>query len=232
MKESIYTIPISEVFEPKQGCPLCTLHRQLETRWVQYITGAAMMEPDVRLRTNEQGFCARHIAAMLEQRNRLSVALLLQTRLAHLLEELESPAGAVRGKKQRQAPGDCFVCGRIEGELARLADNLVVVWRREQSFRTLYAQQQHLCVPHYRLLAQAAGALRGKDRAQFLQQTAELVRQGLLPAKENIDAFCRLFDYHSSGAQRPPEEVATAVERAAQRLCGDDALPGTEDSNV
>ena len=57
MKESIYTIPISEVFEPRCGCPLCRLRDTLEQRCIDYIMGAAMMEPDIRIRTNEQGFC-------------------------------------------------------------------------------------------------------------------------------------------------------------------------------
>lgn len=56
MKESIYTIPVSEILEPRQGCPLCILRDTLEKRAVEYIMGAAMMEPDVRQETNRQGF--------------------------------------------------------------------------------------------------------------------------------------------------------------------------------
>ena len=67
MKESIYTIPISEAFEPKRDCPFCTLKNELERHFVEYITGAAMMEPDVRIQTNKQGFC-NSIRTMLEQR--------------------------------------------------------------------------------------------------------------------------------------------------------------------
>lgn len=222
MKESIYTIPISEVFEPRKGCPICTLHNQLETRWVQYVTGAAMMESDVRICTNEEGFCGRHTTDMLEQRNRLSVALMLQTRLDYVIKELENPKAPTRKGlfSQKEHESTCFVCTRVEKELERLADNLVTVWRREEDFRNLYSQQHHICVPHYRLLANAAGSLRGKDKTDFLAQTAALVREGLVPAKENIDAFCKLFDHQNSGAQRPEEEVATAVERASALLCG------------
>ena len=90
MKDSIYTIPISEVFEPKEGCPLCALYATLEDRWVDYITGAAMMEPDVRIETNRSGFCPKHFDMMLLKRSRLSVALILQTRLAWIDENLEA----------------------------------------------------------------------------------------------------------------------------------------------
>ncbi len=45
MREDICTIPISEVFEPKEGCPICRMRDTLENRVTEYITGAAMMEP-------------------------------------------------------------------------------------------------------------------------------------------------------------------------------------------
>lgn len=216
MKETIYTIPISEVFEPKQGCPLCTLQRQLEERWVQYITGAAMMEPDVRLATNSEGFCADHLHAMIGQQNRLSVALLLQTRLEHLLAHLDDKP---RGKQS--SPNSCFVCNRIDRELARLCGNLVAVWAREPGFRELYAAQQYLCLVHHQPLLHAAQGLRGRDRTPFLLATNELLRRGLSPAKADIDAFCKLFDHRSAGGERPSEQVAQAVEHAGMRLCGD-----------
>ena len=87
MKESIYTIPVSEVLEPRDGCPLCRMQDTLEKRAIEYIMGAAMMEPDVRQETNRQGFCSNHYNMMLSQRNRLSLALMLQSRLAELLDQ-------------------------------------------------------------------------------------------------------------------------------------------------
>lgn len=223
MKESIYTIPISEVFEPKCGCPLCALAATLEDRWVQYITGAAMMEPDVRLKTNEEGFCARHLTAMLGQRNRLSVALLLQTRLDHLLAHLgpKPAAGRGFGKKKPETAETCFVCGRVGNELRRLAGNLVTVWAREESFRALYAEQEYLCVPHYRALAAEGETLRGENRRLFQETTLMLVKKGLTPAKADIDAFCKLFDYRSGAEGKPSEQVSSAVEKACAILCGD-----------
>ena len=81
MKEAIYTIPISEVFEPKDGCPLCRLRDILEQRCLEYIMGAAMMEPDIRVETNRLGFCKDHYFMMLKRKNRLSIALMLQSHL-------------------------------------------------------------------------------------------------------------------------------------------------------
>ena len=73
MRESIYTIPLNDIFEVEDGCPLCRMRRLLENRCVEYIMGAAMMEPDVRIETNRYGFCQEHFSVMLKQKNRLSL---------------------------------------------------------------------------------------------------------------------------------------------------------------
>ena len=86
MRDSIYTIPISEVFEPKCGCPICQMRDTLEERSVEYIMGAAMMEPDVRMETNKKGFCSFHFNQMLRRKNRLSLALILESRLMEITE--------------------------------------------------------------------------------------------------------------------------------------------------
>ena len=84
MRESILTIPVNEIFEPKEGCPICRMRDMLEQRTVDYIMGAAMMEPDVRIETNRQGFCKTHFEQMRACKNRLSLALMLQTHLQSL----------------------------------------------------------------------------------------------------------------------------------------------------
>ena len=81
MRESILTIPINEVFEPKEGCPFCRMRDTVEQHICEYIMGAAMMEPDVRMETNEQGFCFTHFEMLMQQNNRLSLALMLNTYL-------------------------------------------------------------------------------------------------------------------------------------------------------
>ena len=45
MREDICSIPVSEVFEPKDGCPLCRLRDVLEERMTDYITGSIMAAP-------------------------------------------------------------------------------------------------------------------------------------------------------------------------------------------
>ena len=78
MKEKIYTIPVNEAFEKQDGCPFCRLYRQLEKKEVDRILGAAMMEPDVRIQTNDAGFCGKHYRQMLHKQRRLQLGLILE----------------------------------------------------------------------------------------------------------------------------------------------------------
>lgn len=81
MAEQIYTIPINEAFEQHGGCPLCRMKQKLERESLEYVMGAAMMDPDVRIRTNRLGFCRNHYDDMLAMKNRLSLALMLESHL-------------------------------------------------------------------------------------------------------------------------------------------------------
>ena len=56
MRDDICTIPVSEVFEVNDGCPICRMKKTVEDHIIDYIMGAAMMEPDVRIETNKKGF--------------------------------------------------------------------------------------------------------------------------------------------------------------------------------
>ena len=90
--EKIYTIPINEAFDAcmedkTKGCPFCELYRVLQENELDLILGASMMEPDVRIKTNEMGFCDKHFSMMLKRKNRLGLALMLESHLAHVSKE-------------------------------------------------------------------------------------------------------------------------------------------------
>lgn len=220
MKESIYTIPISDAFEGLAGCPFCEIRHTLERRWVEYITGAAMMEPDVRQKTNESGFCRKHFDMMLKQKNRLSVALMLQTHLDELGEKLMSKS-ILSGKSGIDVES-CFVCEKIDTEFDRLLENTVVFWAREHDFQEMYMQQKYVCLPDCSAVLKAAKKkLRGRQLADFAGVTRELAAKRLFLLKSDIDAFCMLYDYRSAGSAPPSTEVAESIERAILFLTGE-----------
>ena len=84
MREDICTIPINEVFEKGDGCPVCRMRSMLKDRIVDYVLGPAMMEPDTREITNKKGFCRRHLPMLFGKGNRLGLALVLETHVKEL----------------------------------------------------------------------------------------------------------------------------------------------------
>ena len=78
MKENICTIPINDIFRPKDGCPLCRMEKMLEEQYIEIITGDAMMEPNIRIETNKKGFCGNHF-------DKMKYGQLILCRLQHYL---------------------------------------------------------------------------------------------------------------------------------------------------
>ena len=154
MRDNIYTIPVSEVFEPKDGCPICRLRDTLESRCVEYIMGAAMMEPDIRIETNRLGFCTDHFEMMLGQKNRLSLALMLESHLQELRRgkyreiTLKAEAKPRKRAEMRTVNDTCFVCAQIESALGGMLNTVMKQWERDADFRKLFGEQEYICLPH------------------------------------------------------------------------------------
>lgn len=226
MRDSIYTIPVSEVFEPKDGCPICRMRDTLEKRCIEYIMGAAMMEPDIRVETNKAGFCASHFNMMLHSRNRLSIALMLESHLDYIkkdiFEQKQSPLKQAlfkkadpRTERAKEMTKSCYVCDKIQWALSRMIETTLGLWEKEASFRQLYAGQPVLCLEHYALLAdKAQGKMSPKNQSEFLEVTASLTKKYLDSLKEDVSAFCRMYDYRNAGKGAPEERVVDSVERA------------------
>lgn len=214
MREDICTIPVSEVFEPKDGCPICRMRDTVETRMVEYIMGAAMMEPDVRVETNRRGFCEVHFRKMLGQKNRLSLALLLESRLIEIKEQVFD--------KKRHAflteEAGCFVCDKIEWGMERMLDTVCRLWVQEAEFRTLFDEQPFLCLPHYERLVKAAGKLKKRDRAAFCEAAGRVSGRYLKALKEDVSHYCKMYDYRNAGNNEDWGNSRDAVERTIQYL--------------
>ena len=102
MKEQIYTIPVNEVYDTDCECPLCELERKLEKETLDYALGAAMMEPEFRMESNEKGFCNHHCSMLFGMSNKLTLSLVLDTHLEEIrkkLDTLKKSASALKNQK-------------------------------------------------------------------------------------------------------------------------------------
>lgn len=215
MRDTIYTIPLNDVFAPKCGCPVCRLHDMLEERCTEYIMGAAMMEPDIRIETNRYGFCPQHLDALAARKNRLSLALMLETHLDELLNKQMPP----KRKKGEESPADtCFVCKEIDGALEKMLGNVVKTCTTDPAFRTLFFEQEHYCFRHYdALVAKAGEELPKKQAAAFIEEYSAWMREKVRALRADVHEFTTLFDYRSAG-KAEEERLTSAVPRAVEFL--------------
>ena len=64
MKYTLDTLPVLDAYRENSECPLCRLRIACEDQYVDSMLGAAYMEPECRVKTNEVGFCSRHFQLM------------------------------------------------------------------------------------------------------------------------------------------------------------------------
>ena len=242
MKETIYTIPINEAFDFYDICPMCRLKNDLEAASVEFIMGAAMMEPVVRIKTNEQGFCRHHLNAMLIEKNKLALALMLESHLPELNDSLfacsgelakNKPAGRLSCRKASVRRGmqkllgaargiehSCYICNRIDDLMKHYYDNLMYMWKKEPEFRDKFMRQKFFCLPHYTdLLEHSARCLPGKYKLDFVAELSRICQSHLSVLKNEILEFCKSFDYRFAGRGLSDGAIAS-VEQAADFLTG------------
>ncbi|MBR5881661.1 MAG: hypothetical protein IKZ16_08215 [Clostridia bacterium] len=231
--QQIYTIPVHEAFEAgaadhKCGCPLCALYRKLEENELDLILGASMMEPDVRIKTNEKGFCRTHYDMMFTRKNRLGMALTLESHLNQLKEELETgfvagligKPGSTPLKRIERLEKSCYVCERIEFHFQHMAETVVYLFESEDSFAEQIKAQPYFCLPHYRLLLEKAQArLQKKKLADFFTAVEGVQKHYLDTLREDVSWFCKKFDYRYDN--EPWYNSKDAVERAFKFLRSD-----------
>ena len=231
--QQIYTIPVHEAFEAsaadkKCGCPLCALYRKLEEDELELILGASMMEPDIRIKTNEKGFCRTHYDMMFVRKNRLGMALTLESHLNELKEDLST--GLIAGlvakpgftplKRIEKLEKSCYVCERIDFHFQHMAETVVYLYESEETFADQIKAQPYFCLPHYRLLlGKAQARLQKKKLADFFAIVEGVQKHYLDELCEDVSWFCKKFDYRYE--DEPWKNSKDSVERAMAFLRSD-----------
>lgn len=227
--EQIYTIPVNEAFEasaadPSCGCPICSLYRKLEENELDLILGASMMEPDVRIKTNEQGFCRLHYDQMFVRKNRLGMALTLESHLGELSREIKNggfgAAGSKPHKRISELEKSCYVCKRIAFNFEHMVETVVYLWDTDPDFAPKLKAQPYFCLPHYRhLLEYGQKRLSKKKLSDFVGDCEKVVRDYMDTLTEDVSWFCKKFDYRYD--EEPWYNSKDSVERAIKFLRSD-----------
>lgn len=228
MRDDICTIPLSEVFEDGDGCPICRMKRMLEERITDYILGAAMMEPDVRIETNKLGFCKSHLTKMMKKHNRLQLGLILETHLQEIEAEVfKKGIFGVNTKKSAykvaRIEETCFICDKVEWGMGRLVDTLYKTYNNELDFREIFREQEYICLPHYKILVEKASEqLSKKPLSDFNEDCVKLSKSYLESLYDDVHAFTKMFDYRSAESETPvSDKVKNSIERTYEYLCAE-----------
>ncbi|MBO5852912.1 MAG: hypothetical protein J6Q74_03785 [Clostridia bacterium] len=219
--EKIYTIPVNEAFDAcaednAKGCPFCEMYRALQEKELEIILGASMMEPDIRIKTNEMGFCDKHYFMMLKRKNRLSLALMLESHLAEVKKEADG-IGAV--KKIGKINDSCYVCSRINSNFDKMFETAAWLYDADRAFKEKIEKQSYFCMPHYhKFLTVCKNALNKRKYADFENLVKNINMNYLESLQEDVSWFCKKFDYRYK--EEPWGNAKDAPERAIKFLTG------------
>ncbi|MBQ9940730.1 MAG: hypothetical protein IJO74_04255 [Clostridia bacterium] len=225
--EKIYTIPVNEAFEQNDNCPFCLLRKKLEDNELDLILGASMMEPDIRIQTNKMGFCDVHYKKMYNLKNRLGLALMLESHLDSVLNATKTDGISLlkdklskTGENACEISTSCYVCTRIKTNFDKMMETACLLWENDPESRKKLLNQNHFCLKHYGMFLKFAKLyISKKKQSDFLSAVSSVQTPYAEKVKENISAFCKSFDYRF--ADIPLEEAKYAVEKAICFLEGD-----------
>lgn len=231
--EKLYTIPVNEAFDacrdtPACGCPFCRLENMLERNELDLILGASMMEPDVRIKTNEAGFCSTHFSLMLRRQKRLPLALMLESHLDELrkstegggMTDLVKGIGTACGERLDRLEKSCYVCSRVSHSIDKMFENAAWLWDADSEFRKKTEAQPMFCLPHARKwLEYGKREIAKKRYPDFYKSVMGVVNRYFDTLRADVSWFCKKFDYRYDS--EPWGNSKDSVERAIRFLSGD-----------
>ena len=238
MKYTLDTIPVLDAYKTGCECPLCQLSIACEDSYVDSMLGAAYMEPDCRVRTNEVGFCTRHFQLMYDRRNRLGLALMTHTHMQEVISSVESilkadePArggllASLRGgrdeggtpQKIRARMSGCVICEQMEGAVNRYAYTIAQLYGTNSEFKAMFDASKGFCLPHLALvLEMAEKTLSGEALRAFKAAVSAVELPNLKRIEGELEWFTLKFDYRNT--DKPWGNSRDAVERAINKLMG------------
>ncbi len=235
MKYHIDTIPVWDAIKEDCECPFCLLQEQIELKMVDYYLSDSVMQPHIRIRTNEEGFCARHYGMMLKNDRKLSLALMSETHTRHLLKETEEmldalSQGEIPAKKQTKTLDSllakidatnqkCVICSDIEYDVMRYLHTYVYLFKKDPHLKEALKESKGFCMKHFSMLMDVAKSkLSGKHFSEFLSLASTVQKANLERLVDEVKWFCDKFDYRNS--DKPWGNSKDALPRILTKLGG------------
>jgi hypothetical protein len=243
MKDTIYTIPLTDAFKAEDECPFCFIKRKLEQDAISFILGSAYMEDDIRAVTDTMGFCREHYKKMYDYGNRLGMALMLHTHYIKLQKELKkeidtfSPSSShflSKFKKSKVSDGSsqntlatwikmqdksCYICDYVDKNFNRYLDTFFYLLTHNEDFKQLFMDCKGFCISHFGdIMAASDTALADKQKQEFYAVLFNIMQENLKRLEEDISWFIDKYDYRNNNADWKTSK--DAIPRGVQKLSG------------
>ncbi len=248
MRYHIDTIPVWDAMKLDGECLMCALERKTELGEAERYLGASVMEPDVRVKVNDRGFCRKHHAMLFSMSNRLGHALMLESHTIEIREKLarisaslnksadqlknsgiadklngKNKAATAEIQKQAQAVSEmadsCLMCDTIEENMNRYMHTFFHLYQNDTEFRNRFENSKGLCLPHLgKLLEAATQELGARELGQFVETVTRLERDNMDRIQEDISWFIKKFDYRYENESW--KNSKDAVERTVDKARG------------
>jgi len=233
LKEKLYTIPVNDAFDIDCECPICAMHKSLETNAIEFTMGPSYMEDDIREVTSRMGFCEKHLEQLYKHQNRLGLALILKTHMDKTIQDIEKLSGANSKlsassffKKKGESSGvashidhlddECYICDRIQGTFDRYIATIFHLYHTEESFRSKFKTSKGFCTSHYKTLYSAAPQyLSGDELNGFIRELNTLYLDNMKRVRDDLEWFVNKFDYRY--ADEPWKNAKDSLPRAMQK---------------
>lgn len=234
MKEILYDIPVRDIFSHPCECPICAMKQKLDEDEVAFTMGPSYMEDDIRLTTDQIGFCAHHMRMMYAFQNQLGLGLILNTHMKHIIENVKSlqkkgrqTTGGLFSKKTHstlfeytnQVAHSCFICNRIQDTFQRYLITTLRLYEKDMEFRKKFESCQGFCIEHYGLLFELAPSyLSGQTLQDFTECLNKVFLNNFTRMQEEVSWFVDKFDYRNKDADWGTSK--DAIPRAMTKVNG------------
>ena len=213
--ESIHKIPVNEAFSEKCGCPICKLKERYDQKAVWFLYEEGIMNPETRIETNKKGFCKKHLDMLAKEKQSLSLALMLETRLETLQKDLNSQKGII--KTVEKTANSCWICEYTDNAMNEIAELVSQMYRDEDEFKKAFSEQEFFCIPHTALLLKK-NALKGAISNQYIKQLLDVNQNFCDSVRKNLNRYAESFDYKS--ARGSGDMVKDASRKAIEYMSG------------
>lgn len=241
MKETLYTIPLTDAFNAQDECPFCFVERNVEQDLLDLVlgSGSSYMESDMREMTDKAGFCRTHFKKMFDYGNTLGNGWILKTHYIQMQKELASQikmfsptkatlmnkikkgefAGNSMSKWVEEKNNSCYICGEFDKTFERYMDTFFFMYKKDGEMKNMMQNSNGFCLTHFGdICARADLALNEKEKSEFYPFLFQLMQENMKRLGEDVAWLVEKFDYRNKDADW--KNSKDAIQRGMQKLKG------------